>query len=49
MAMSIDYLKRATKTSETDESKTREIVVGMLDDIKENGEAAVKKYAEKTG
>jgi sulfopropanediol 3-dehydrogenase len=47
MAMSIDYLKRATKNPETDESKTREIVAGMLDDIKENGEAAVKKYAEK--
>lgn len=45
--MSIDYLKRATKTPETDESQTREIVVGMLDDIKENGETAVKKYAEK--
>ena len=45
--MSIEYLKRATKTPETDESQTREIVVGMLDDIKENGEAAVKKYAEK--
>lgn len=47
MTVSIDYLKRATKTPETDESQTREIVVGMLDDIKENGETAVKKYAEK--
>jgi len=45
--MSVEYLKKATKTPETDETQTREIVVGMLEDIKENGEAAVKKYAEK--
>jgi sulfopropanediol 3-dehydrogenase len=45
--MSIDYLKKATKTAETDETQTREIVVNMLDDIRENGEAAVKKYAQK--
>ena len=45
--MSVEYLKKATKTAETDETKTREIVVNMLNDIKENGEAAVKKYAEK--
>jgi len=47
MKMSIEYLKKATKTAQTDETQTREIVVNMLDDIKENGEAAVKKYAEK--
>ena len=45
--MSINYLKKATKTPETDEAQTREIVVSMLDDIKANGEEAVKKYAEK--
>ncbi|CAB5111550.1 putative histidinol dehydrogenase (but probably not) [Olavius algarvensis associated proteobacterium Delta 3] len=45
--MSIEYLKKAAKTAQTDETQTREIVVGMLNDIKENGEAAVKKYAEK--
>jgi len=45
--MSINYLKKATKTAETDEGQTREIVVNMLDDIKENGEEAIKKYAEK--
>ena len=45
--MSINYLKKATKTPETDETQTREIVVSMLDDIKANGEEAVKKYAEK--
>ena len=45
--MSINYLKKATKTSETDEAQTREIVVNMLDDIKENGDEAIKKYAQK--
>ena len=45
--MSINYLKKATKSPKTDETQTREIVVSMLDDIKANGEEAVKKYAEK--
>ena len=45
--MSINYLKKAAKTPETGEDQTREIVVNMLDDIKENGEEAIKKYAEK--
>ena len=45
--MSIEYLKKATKTAETDETQTREIVVNMLNDIRKNGEAAVKKYAQK--
>ncbi len=45
--MSVNYLKKAAKTPETDEAQTREIVVSMLDDIKENGEEAIKKYAEK--
>ena len=45
--MSIEYLKKATKTAETDETQTREIVVNMLNDIRESGEAAVKKYAQK--
>ena len=45
--MSAKYLKKATKTPETNEDETREIVANMLADIKENGEAAVKKYAEK--
>ena len=45
--MSVEYLKKATKTAETDETKTREIVVNMLNDIRENGETAVKKYAQK--
>ena len=45
--MSINYLKKATKTAETDETKTREIVVSMLEDIRKNGEEAIKKYAQK--
>ena len=31
--MTIKYLKKATKTSSTDDSKTREIVEKILDDI----------------
>ena len=31
--MSVEYLKKATKNPETGETKTREIVVNMLDDI----------------
>jgi sulfopropanediol 3-dehydrogenase len=45
--MSVEYLKKASKTAETDETQTRDIVVNMLNDIRENGEAAVKKYAQK--
>ncbi len=43
--MSINYLKKATKTPETDEGKTAQLVRGMLEDIKKNGEAAVRRYA----
>ncbi len=44
--MSITYLKKALKTVETDETKTREIVQGILRDIKANGEGAVRQYAK---
>jgi len=44
--MSATYLKKATKTAETGEAKTQEIVLNMLNDIRANGEEAVKKYAE---
>jgi sulfopropanediol 3-dehydrogenase len=44
--MSTTYLKKATKTPETGEGKTQEIVLNMLNDIRANGEEAVKKYAE---
>ncbi len=43
--MSITYLKKADKSPETGETKTREIVVEMLDTIRANGEEAVKEYA----
>ncbi len=45
--MSIEYLKKASKTPESDENATRDVVAGMLDDIRKNGEAAARKYAEK--
>jgi sulfopropanediol 3-dehydrogenase len=45
--MSINYLKKATKTPETDEAETRKIVNEMLNDIKQGGEEAVRKYAKK--
>lgn len=41
------YLKKAAKTPKTAETETREIVVNMLADIRENGEEAVRKYAKK--
>ncbi|MEX1299862.1 MAG: histidinol dehydrogenase, partial [Desulfotignum sp.] len=44
--MTVTYLKKATKTAETDEGKTQEIVLNMLNDIRANREEAVKKYAE---
>ena len=45
--MSTTYLKKASKTAETGEEKTQEIVINMLNDIRANKEEAVKKYAEK--
>ncbi|MFU8770651.1 MAG: histidinol dehydrogenase, partial [Desulfotignum sp.] len=45
--MTVTYLKKASKTAETDEGKTQEIVLNMLNDIRANREEAVKKYAEK--
>ena len=45
--MSIEYLKKAAKTAETDESKTREIVMEMLQRIREGGEEAAREYSNK--
>lgn len=45
--MSTQFLKKAVKTAETDESATREIVMEMLRTIKEGGEKAVRDYAKK--
>jgi sulfopropanediol 3-dehydrogenase len=45
--MSVQYLKKAAKTPETDEGTTRQIVMEMLRSIKESGEKAVRDYAAK--
>ncbi len=45
--MTLTYLKKAVKTPETGEDKTRGIVDDMLNDIRENGEEAIKKYSKK--
>ncbi len=44
--MPASYLKKATKTPATDENKTQNIVLEMLEVIKANGEKAVRKYAK---
>ena len=44
--MTIEYLKKAIKTSATNEDQTREIVKGMLKEIEGDGEVAVKKYSK---
>ena len=41
------YLKKAIKTAQSDESKIRETVAGILDDIEKRGEAAVSELAAK--
>ena len=38
--MTITYLKKSPKTSSTDDTKTTEIVKGLLKDIEENKEQA---------
>ena len=38
--MSITYLKKSPKTSSTDDTKTTEIVKGLLKDIEKNKEQA---------
>jgi len=45
--MSVQYLKKAEKTPETDEESTRQTVVEMLRTIKDGGEKAVRDYAAK--
>jgi sulfopropanediol 3-dehydrogenase len=39
------YLKRASKTPETESAHAREVVSTMLAEIDRNGEAAVRAYA----
>lgn len=43
--MAIDYLKRATKTPETESGTAREVVGRMLAEIERRGEEAVRDYA----
>src|SRR6185503_1328349 len=45
--MPIEYLKRATKTLETESENARAVVAEMLAAIEAGGEAAVRDYAAK--
>src|ERR1700690_2976895 len=45
--MSIEYLKRAAKTPETEAAAAQKVVVDMLAEIQKRGEAAVRDYALK--
>jgi len=45
--MTIEYLKKAAKTPETDTAEARRVVEEMLAEIRVRGEAAVREYARK--
>ena len=45
--MTIKYLKKANKTSSTDETKTREIVENILNDIEKRKEDACIELTKK--
>ncbi len=45
--MSIEYLKRATKTPETESGSAQQVASDMLADIKARGESAVREYASR--
>ncbi|WP_316976974.1 histidinol dehydrogenase [Shumkonia mesophila] len=45
--MTVEYLKKAEKTSATGEDNTRQIVTEMLDKIEKGGEEAARKYGRK--
>ena len=45
--MAIEFLKKATKTPETETGAARKVVEEMLAGIEQRGEAAVREYAEK--
>lgn len=45
--MSVVYLKKATKTPETETDSARAVVAEMLERIEQDGEAAVRDYAQK--
>jgi sulfopropanediol 3-dehydrogenase len=45
--MSVEYLKRAAKTSQTETDVARKVAGDMLADIERRGESAVREYANK--
>jgi len=45
--MAIQFLKKASKTPETETSTAQEVAHAMLTRIEQVGEAAVREYAEK--
>ena len=45
--MTREYLKKATKTAQTDASDVRATVMGILDDIQAGGDEAALRYAAK--
>ena len=45
--MAIKYLKKASKTPETETATAQAVVTDMLAEIEKNGEAAVRAYAKK--
>jgi sulfopropanediol 3-dehydrogenase len=45
--MATEYLKKASKTPETESGNARKVVDEMLAEIQRNGEAAVREYAKK--
>ncbi|MFO1282849.1 MAG: histidinol dehydrogenase [Burkholderiales bacterium] len=45
--MAIEYLKKASKTPATETATAQAVVAGMLDDIRANGEAAVRAHAKR--
>ena len=45
--MTIKYLKKSPKTSSTDDTKTREIVQGLLNDLEKSREEGCKELTKK--
>ncbi len=45
--MTVEYLKKAARTSSTDVSDVRQTVQDILDEIEAGGDAAARKYADK--
>ena len=45
--MAINYLKKAKKTSSTDDTKTKEIVQNLLNELKQSKEEGCKELTKK--